>query len=223
MAETCDARFGHLLFMLTIRPMTLPGTPWLMVIATVLSGCAQQPQIKAQLTPGTDFSRYHTYAIKPGNVVYPGASEAQRAEIEKRVQDAVARELEARGLSPQPDEPELIVTYTAGAQQQKTSNTRVHAAEGVDIRGPSGYDEPGQLRAREGPDVAADMEFRRGYTEGNLVIDLLDGKNRRLIWRATANLELASNRGARMIDSIVAKAFQELPLGTRPLNPTTQP
>jgi hypothetical protein len=194
------------------------------LLAILATGCAPQPRIRTQVTPGTDFSKYHTYAIRPGNVVYPGASDGQRAEVEKRIQDAIARELESRGLIPQPDDPELIVTYTAGAQQQqKTAGAVDRPAEGVDIRGPSGYDEPGQVRARELPDAAADMEFRRGYAEGNLVIDLLDAKTRRLIWRATVNLELASDRGGRLIDPIVAKAFADLPLGTGRVNPATQP
>src|SRR5688500_14808009 len=108
-------------------------------LAIFAAGCSPQPRIRSQATPGTDFSKYRTYAIKPGNVAYPGASEAQRAQIEQRIQEAVARELEARGLTPQPDDPELIVTYTAGAQQQqKTTGAVERPAEGVDIRGPSG-------------------------------------------------------------------------------------
>ena len=195
------------------------------LLAILATGCAQQPRIRTQVTPGTDFSKYHTYAIRPGNVVYPGASEAQRAEVEKRIQDAIARELESRGLIPQPDDPELIVTYTAGAQQQqqKTTGAVDRPADGVDVRGPSGYDEPGQVRARELPDAAADMEFRRGYAEGNLVIDLLDAKTGRLVWRATVNLELASDRGGRLIEPIVAKAFADVPLGARVAPPATQP
>jgi hypothetical protein len=55
--------------------------------------------------PGADVTRYQTYAIRPGNVAYPGAPEAQRAEIERRIQHAVAAELEGRGLEPQPEGP----------------------------------------------------------------------------------------------------------------------
>ena len=183
-----------------------------MVVAA--AGCGSQATVRSQTTPGTDFRKYHSYAIKPGTIVYPGATEAQRTDIEKRIQDAVAAELEGRGLTPQPDEPELIITYTAGARQQDMAAGGERAPVGVDIRSnEGGYDEPGQVRAREWPDAAADIQSRNRYTEGNLVIDLLDGKSRKLVWRATANLELASDRGGKQIPSIVAKAFQGVPLG----------
>lgn len=184
-------------------------------------GCAPQPVVKARVVGGADFARYRTYAIKPGNVVYPGAPPEQRAEIEQRIQDAVAVELEARGLTPQPEEPDVIVTYTAGAQQAGGAAAAAGADEarapvGVDVRGPAGggYDEPGAVAAREWPAAAADLaDRRRQYTAGNLVIDLLDGRTRKLVWRATAaDLEIASDRGARLIGQAVARAFERYPV-----------
>lgn len=201
--------------------MMRAGTLALAAVAVVLAacGCARAPAVRANAMAGAaEFQRYRTYAIRPGNVVYPGAPAAQRAEIERRIQDAVAAELEARGLTPQPDGPDVIVTYTAGAQQREAAEQGARAPEGVDVRGPagSGYDEPGAVRAREWPDADADLRSRRRYTEGNLVIDLLDGQSRKLVWRATANLELASDRGARMIDQVVARAFERYPVPRRP-------
>jgi len=194
--------------------MRRAGSLWLLVAVTGLSGCARQPVVKAHATSGADFGGYRTYAIKPGNVVYPGAPTAQRAQIELRVQDAVADELEARGLTPQPDGPDVIVTYTAGAQRRDVAADEVRAPDGVDVRGAAGggYDEPGAVTAREWLGSSADLHARRRYTEGNLVIDLLDGKTRKLVWRATVNLELASDRGARMIGPIVARAFDRYPV-----------
>ena len=151
------------------------------------TGCTQQPHVRTTVTPGTDFSRYKTYAIKPGNVVYPGASPERRQEIEQRIQGAIAAELEGRGIVPRPDNPDVIVSYTSSAQQVNGgggsggADTPAGAilSDGVDVRGPSGYDEPGLVRPREN-DAGADVESRRRYREGNLVIDLLDGKSRKL-------------------------------------------
>ena len=189
----------------------------LALAAAAAAGCSRQPRVTSTATPGTDFSRYRTYAIKPGNVVYPGAPPEQRDAITKRIQDALAAELEARGLEPQPEEPDLVVTYTAGARQAGGGAEMVRAPAGVDVRGPAGtgYDEPGVVMPREWPDAAADLETRGRYQEGTLVIDLLDGRSRHLVWRATADLELASDLGARRIDPTVARAFAGLPLGNR--------
>jgi hypothetical protein len=202
--------------------------PLMLLTALAPAGCSSGPHVRVHATSGIDFTKYRTYAIKPGNVVYPGAPEAEREEIARRIQDAVGGELEARGLVPQPEQPDLVVTYTASAQAQKTSGASARAAEGVDVRGPGGnpYDEPGMVRPREWPDAAADQEFRRRYVEGNLVIDLLDGKTRRLAWRAMADAELASDRRGRVIEQIVSKAFEQLPLGRGAAiqpPPTTRP
>lgn len=185
------------------------------VLASSTGGCGRGPAVRARAVGGGDLARYRTYAIKPGNVVYPGAQAAQREEIERRIQDAVADELEARGLTPQPEEPDLVVTYTAGAQRAGgAADLPVRAPVGVDVRGPAGggYDEPGAVAAREWPDASADLADRRQYTAGNLVIDLLDGRSRKLVWRATVtDLEIASDRGARLIVQAVARAFQKYP------------
>jgi hypothetical protein len=197
-------------------------------------GCAQKPRVRTTVTPGTDFSKYHTYAIKPGNIVYPGSSPDARKELEQRIQGAIAAELEGRSLVPQPDNPDLVVTYTASAQQVKTGGTGGGPEggalpEGDDVRGGGGgYDAPGLVRPREWDDPGANAEWRRQYREGNLVIDLLDGKTRRLIWRATSSeVELASDKNSRLLDSVVQQAFAGLNLGSAPDHnaapPSSQP
>ena len=200
--------------------------PWALLLTLLLVGCTG-PKVRVQTTPGIDFTKYRTYAIKPGNVVYPGAPEERREEIAKRIQDAVAMELEPRGLAPQPEQPDLVVTYTASAKVQQPSGESGRAPVGQDIREPGGnpFDEPGALRALESPDAGADQGFRGRYVQGNLVIDLLDGKTRRLAWRAMASVELASDKRGRLIEQVVSKAFEELPLGKRgAVQPaTTQP
>jgi hypothetical protein len=192
-----------------------------------LAGCSRQAPVKALATPGTDFSRYRTYAIKPGNVVYPGAPEEERRDVVQRVQDAVATELEGRGMEPQPDNPDLIVTYTVGANQREVDVGAKRAPVGVDVRegGGNPYDEPGLVQARELPDAATDDELRRYNVEADLLIDLLDGKSRKLVWRATSVVDLAPARRSRSINQVVRKAFAGLPLGIvgRGLTTTTRP
>jgi hypothetical protein len=189
------------------------STPLALILVAAVVGCSPAPRVQVQTTPGIDFTKYRTYAIKPGNIVYPGSTDAGRQQIAQRLQDAVAMELEARGLAPQPEGPDLIVTYTASAQPTESSGPAVRAAEGVNVRGPGGnpYDEPGGVAPRELPDASVDQEFRRKYTEGNLVIDLLDGKSRRLTWRAMANAEIDSNRGGKRLEQVVARAFEQFP------------
>ena len=199
----------------------------LVALVVVVSGCSGNSPVKVHPTPGTDFSKYQTYAIRPGNVVYPGASEAERGGIEQLVQDTIGASLESRGLAPQPDEPDLVVTYTLGARATGGFGSGARPPVGQDAREPSGnpYDEPGYVRAPEFPDAAADAEMRAGNVRGNVVIDLLDGKSRRLVWRATADVDMAPSRRARAIRSVVERAFAEVPTlrATAAPRPATAP
>src|SRR3990170_172784 len=79
----------------TMRRMRLAqGIPVLvLVLAAAAAGCSRQPRVTSTATPGTDFGKYRTYAIKPGNVAYPGAPPEQRDAIAHRIQDALAAEL----------------------------------------------------------------------------------------------------------------------------------
>ncbi len=186
-----------------------------LLVISISTGCMTEPRVRAVATPGTDFSKYHTYAIRPGNVVYPGASQAQLKEITQRIQDAVAGELEPRGLTPQPESPDLIVTYTAGAQAvigSKEVARRAPTGENIREPGGGGYDEPGVVLPRDWAG-ATEVESRGQYTEGNLVLDLLDGKSRKLVWRATINGEVASDHSGKRLNSAIAKAFKDVQLG----------
>lgn len=198
------------------------------ILLTTVVGCSGHSAVKVQPTPGTDFSKYQTYAIKPGNVSYPGAAAAEREAIERIVQNTIAARLESQGLVPQPDAPDLVVTYTVGARNNSGPAVTSRPPVGVDSRAPGGnpYDEPGAVMTREGPDASADAELRAGNVDGNLVIDLLDGKSRRLVWRATSRLDLTASRRARVIQSVVDDAFAGLALhgmGNAQTQPSTQP
>ena len=39
-----------------------------LTILVVLAGCSPQANVRSQTTPGTDFRKYHSYAIKPGTI-----------------------------------------------------------------------------------------------------------------------------------------------------------
>ena len=199
-----------------------------LLLAPLLAGCSPHAPLKVQPTAGTDFSKYQTYAIKPGNVVFPGASAAERARLERMVQDAVAARLEARGLVPQPDEPDLVVTYTVGARGGGFGPDGGRPPVGIEADAPTvnPYDQPGYVQPPGWTEPDPGAELRLGSVEGNLVIDLLDGNSRRLVWRATSGLDLTPARRLRAIESVVDRAFADLPTlraATRPQSaPSTQ-
>jgi hypothetical protein len=166
--------------------------------ALMLCACAST-QIKTDHDPTADFSRYRTYTLERGKVV----SDEQPAIppnplVEDRISRAIGLELAKRGLHPaSPGQADLIATYTAGAREKQDLVTAVSPAVGP-------YDQwywgPGF------EDVWVDQ-----YREGTLVIDLLDARTRKLVWRAIARAEDKDFNNADFIRATVDKALDKYP------------
>ncbi len=79
-------------------------------LALALLGCASPVKVETEAHPGTDFSRYETYAVTPPATGDPA--------LRERVERAIAHELDARGLSEAPRETaELLVGFQVRARE----------------------------------------------------------------------------------------------------------
>jgi hypothetical protein len=135
-----------------------------------------------------DFSHYRTFGWKEG-------TPAGRPSAEKRIVDAVERELEARGFRKVDGDADFYVI--------------THALVSTHT-----------LEELSDPDY---WEFYTGVTSvdprvigaGTLVIDLLDGRSETVVWRGLASGALTEipERNFRKIDRAVKKLVRRLPGG----------
>lgn len=116
----------------------------------------------------------------------------QNSLLDKRVKSSVNTQLTAKGLTQSATNPDLYLMYHTGTQQ-KVSVTDY------------GY---GYGRWGGGTDV-------HQYTQGTMIVDIVDAKTKQLVWRGAASGALADQpdpaTAAEKIDGIVQQMFQNYP------------
>lgn len=146
----------------------------LIPLFALLGACQSTPELDYDTT--RDFAGYRTWSWQDPAVRYhPGNSPLQSDLTEQRIRDAVAQQLEQRGLR-----------QASGAAQ---ADLRVQAWFSVERRQDSyttyyggmfaGY--PGSWWG--GPSYAQTQTY--DYRVGILQVDLFDGRDGRLVWRAS--------------------------------------
>lgn len=122
-----------------------------------------------------DFSAYKTFAvISPtegeGELPLPTQDVVQSQLVERRARQAIERGLTEKGLAATAEsEADLIVAFTVGSRRASRPES---VPDGIGPHWPYGwwYDH-------------WDRAYTRIYTEGLLIVDLIDAKTRRLVWR----------------------------------------
>jgi hypothetical protein len=171
----------------------------IVILALLLaSGCASSMTVSSHVERGLDLSRYRTYDWGPADALPTGDPRLDKDPVFKdRVQGAVEKELAARGFELlNGGAPDLLIHYHANISTRIDVN-RVDRTYGYCARG----DCP--------PDV---ME----YEAGTLVLDIIDARSNRLIWRGWAQNSVEDalddpDRMARLIDEAVTRMMRRLP------------
>jgi hypothetical protein len=168
----------------------------LVIPAILLSACASGPTIVANTNPGTDFSAFKTY-----NFFQPlGTDRAGgvRTPLSSRLVSSVNRELISRGMSLS-DSPDLLVDFVVSAEDRiDVRTTPTHTVHRTHWnRGFSTW-----------PTYNTTV---RQYTEGSLVIDLIDPATNTLVGEGGAQSRIRSTDFTQQqIDEIVGKIMSEL-------------
>ena len=173
---------------------------------TLLAACSSSPRINTESDPTVDLSRYRTFAFySPLAIEQQGYSTM----TSMRLRAAVRTQMEAHGYAYSEERPELWVNIN-GYLQEKTD---VSTMPDVD------YDYYYSYRA--GAYVAVpywrDRINVRRYTEGTLNVDVVDARERRLVWEGVAVGtvgRLDPQRRNALIDQTVSDMFAAFPYRT---------
>jgi len=158
----------------------------------LIAGTASGQRVQTDFDPSFDFQRTKTFSWQSGG----GLSDAVRPAndlIDARVRRAVTRELGAQGIVQAHKDPGILVTY------------RVSRRDRVDVD---------TFDYRVGPRWRAGWSevMVTNYTEGTLVLDLIDAKSNRLVWRAyCTGVVDGLEQAGRKIDKAAKKAFKAYP------------
>lgn len=183
----------------------------LIPVLLAIAACAPRYDVRTDRDPAVDFSAYQTFAIPPR----PKADTPDvldNALVRKRLEGMFAKHLAARGLrlAPESDPADLVVRYWI-TTKAKTDVSTTPAMVGPGLYG-YGYPGPHPYWGGRWGVMYQDVVVR-DYTEGTLVLDLVDRVRDELVWRAYVVGTLSRERETmyELVDEALGRAFRELP------------
>ena len=170
----------------------------------VLGACASKPNTFAQADPTADFSSYKTY----GYYEQPATDSAQyESLITNFLKVSVAQQLDARRMSYDPENPDVVVNFFLNTQE------KVQSRQVPTMSGYYGYRDPFY---DPWPGYAYETRIDQ-YTEGTLNIDIADVAQRKLVWEGSVvgriNDEFVRNLESGL-DEAVQAIFENYPVAS---------
>ena len=168
----------------------------LAIVSLSIVGCGSSVDINFDFDQQADFTRYKTF-------LWMTPDTQMSSLIGQRVSKAVTAQLESKGLQSVSDDPDLLVTYHAGTEAKVDVESY-----GYGYGGYGGY-------GRYGGGYGGGGIETYHYTEGTLIIDIIDASRKELVWRGTATGVLSDNPSPEEVDenvrNVVAKILANYP------------
>jgi hypothetical protein len=169
-----------------------------MLSVLALAGCAARMTVSSHVDPGLDWSRYRTFEWGPADALPTGDVRLEEnPRFNDHVQGAVEKGLLATGLVlASTESPDLLIHYHANITKR------------IDVKHvDSAY---GYCSQVDCPDAVVH------YEAGTLVLDIVDARTNKLIWRGWAQNSVDdvlndSDRMATTIEQAVARMLLRLP------------
>ncbi len=173
-------------------------------LALLLTACASAPKITTNVNPETDFSGFKTYNFaspmgtdRPNGVQTPLTSMAKAS---------LSRAMESRGYTLS-DDPDLLVNAYVSTEQ------RMSVVEVPSDPYLYGY-RYGRYNTWGGYTTQVNE-----YTEGTLILDVIDARKNMLAWEAHAEKRLKSNADPitqERVDSVINQVMAQYPFSAAP-------
>lgn len=185
--------------------------PSLTAIGALLLAACSTVTINTDFALEQDFSGYHTYAWHPDGVQSSAALDVMGGDIyDTRLRRAVEDTLTTKGMrAEQPAD--FYVNYTVVTEERVSINT-YNTYGGF---GPGwGYTAYGPYCC--GPwGIGSTQANVYYYTQGTLIIDIVDARSNKLVWRGTADSRLPQSgtpeKRTQELRATIAKMFERFP------------
>lgn len=175
----------------------------------LLGGCATMgTEIRTDYDATVDFSRFQTFAFMDREE--RGSTRTYDTLGDRRVIDAVARELTARGYRRVEQDPDLLVNFTMSTESVEEIRSVPSAMVHPGYAWRSGFYHPWPTYSY----AYTHETWVNRYEEGTLYIDLVDAERNQLVWeaRAVGRVTKATREDpAGALDQAVAEIFARYP------------
>ena len=186
--------------------MRIWGTPLCVAMALFWGQACTTIDVKTDFDPSADFTKFHTFAFA-GLTDITKTGLLDNSLTRKRIETGVSRELTKKGLQEvkMDERPDLLVHYWLGTKDKQ----RVQGT----TSGPSGGYYGGYYGGGYGWGANYNTVTTYEYTEGTLVVDLVEPVKKELQWRATMVAILAdtAQENTELGNKAIVKAFENYP------------
>jgi hypothetical protein len=171
-------------------------------LGLLLSACASTPNTFSQADPTTDFTQYRTYGFYDN----PATNNAEyESLVTNFLKVSVAQQLDARGMSYDPSNPDIVVNFFLNTKE------KVRSRSVPTMSGYYGYRDPFY---DPWPNYSYETRIDQ-YTEGTLNIDVADVAQQKLVWEGSVvgrvNDEFVRNL-EQGLDEAVEAIFDNFPV-----------
>jgi hypothetical protein len=173
-----------------------------LVVAATLAGCSSV-KIRTEFDPAAPFASYRSYAWVTSAPGSEQAAPMRDPRVRAQVVAALDREMAKKGLvlTSIDASPDFLVSVLGWSNTQIDVQNYGYAYGASYAYGPYGP-----------TTVAAPVTQVREYTEGTLLLDFVDAKTKKLVWRGTATDTIASPESVRAsIDEAARKLLEAYP------------
>ena len=168
-----------------------------LLLTFLLAACASGPQIASNVNPGTDFRVFETYGfIQPLGTDH---SSGARTPLSTRLMGSMSREMTARGLS-RSDNPDLLIDFIVATEER------------VDVRSTPTHTVHRSHWGRSFTTWPTYQTTVRQYTQGSLIIDLIDPSRNMLVAEGGAQTRINSNTTftQKEVDDVVGQIMASI-------------
>ena len=168
----------------------------ILAVAAGASGCAGDP-IRSDYDPTADFSQYNTYNF------FSDAGPEQtnyQSFFSQYMVAAITREMEIRGYT-KSDDPDLLVNFNAILREKTDVRTTPAPMYGGYYGYRGGFYDPWM-----GYGYAQETHVSQ-YTEGTFNIDLVDARQKKLVWEAVGTGRISQ----KMLDELEERVNKGVP------------
>ncbi len=157
------------------------------ILAGLCAAAAAQ-KIDVEFDHAQIFTQYKTYSWRQAKIKSKNPA-LDNSIVDRNLHSAIDGQMAAKGFRLVEEKPDVQVTYSLAAQRQKSVDY---------VPGPRSN---GGARRRT-----------RNYTQGTLIIDLVDVETTRLVWRAIVeDAKKNATEFEKHLDKDVKKAFDKYP------------
>lgn len=184
------------------------------IILCVLFG-ACGPKVLT-VSPGTnDLRNYETFAYLPNTNIEVEGKKYNDDTVNKAIIEAVKLNLQKHGKELERDNPDLLVLISTSTNiQLETETEPVYATYPYEYRLKKVNPYYGAYYYREYPNYTEVIGYNTdtySYKEGTVVIDLIDRKTKKTVWKGVANDEIYTQVSSAAISEMVDEIFDEFP------------